>query len=49
MSFTSLLQGEPQIFSSEIGIDCTYLHIIVNKLAYKQAADINHELQDGAL
>ena len=34
MSFTSLLQEEPQIFSSEIGIDCTYIHIIVNKLGF---------------
>ena len=29
-----LLQEEPQIFSSEIGIDCTYVHIIVNKLRF---------------
>ena len=29
-----LLQEEPQIFSSEIGIDCTYVHIIVNILRF---------------
>ena len=34
MSFASLMQEEPQIFSSEIGIDCTYVHIIVNKLRF---------------
>ena len=34
MSFASLMQEEPQIFSSEIGIDCTYVHIIVNNLRF---------------
>ena len=43
MSFTSLLQGEPQIFSSEIGRDCTYIHIIVNKLGFINNS--NHQLQ----